>query len=138
LNIFNLFRTFNWVKVNSFCCFWMFFISDKVDQFHQHFTNSFYECRSQKCKKMLTTWLNCYAFMICARKSFALTCWWNRRLMYVNDGRGFDVTRTRSAITRLNHYNFFNENLANTYRKKFGICKQTNVFPSLVESTKCP
>jgi len=39
-------------------------------QFHQHFTQSFYACRFQKCKKILMTWLNFYAFKIWVHKSW--------------------------------------------------------------------
>ncbi len=46
-------------------------------QFQQHFTSSFYICRSQKRKMILTTWLNFYAFGICGCKSDAYTCLWN-------------------------------------------------------------
>jgi len=38
--------------------------------FHQQFTQSFYARWSQEHKKILTTWLNFYAFGICACKSF--------------------------------------------------------------------
>jgi len=33
-----------------------------LGQFHQHFVRSFHTRKSQKCKKILTTWLNFYVF----------------------------------------------------------------------------
>jgi len=38
-------------------------------QFQQRSTYSFYACRSQKRKKIMTTWLSSYAFGICTHKS---------------------------------------------------------------------
>jgi len=47
-------------------------------QFHQRSTSSFCASRSQKRKKILTTWLNYYAFGSNGRKSCTYICWWNR------------------------------------------------------------
>ena len=43
------------------------------DQFHHHFTSSFYAHRSQKCKKRQSSHAAFCAFGTCAHK----TCWWN-------------------------------------------------------------
>ncbi len=50
---------------------------DTCCQFHQHFTSSFYKCRSQKRKKtLMTSRLSLCAFgIICTRKSLSKTCW---------------------------------------------------------------
>jgi len=48
-----------------------------MGQFHQHFTRSFYNRRSQLCKKIQS---NCQSFLrfwdLCAYK-MCLNCWWN-------------------------------------------------------------
>jgi len=49
-------------------------------QFHQHFTGSFCKCRFQKCKKILTTWLNFYAVGICECKHVDEIDTWLRRM----------------------------------------------------------
>jgi len=51
----------------SFSAFWKS-CSNTLSQFHQHFMCSFYPCRSQKHKKILTTWLNFYPLGIRAHK----------------------------------------------------------------------
>ncbi len=56
-----------WLSLSEFLCFWAMGAKKSASKcvgeidtrcwFHQHFTISFYKCRSQKCKKKLTTWL---------------------------------------------------------------------------------
>ncbi len=64
-------------------------------QFHQHSTYSFYACRPQKRKKILTTWLKSYAFGSYRRKSCV-------RKMLVKSTPGLNfINVLRTAFTRV-------------------------------------
>jgi len=46
-------------------------------QFHQHFTSSFYSCRSQKHKKYSQAVSIFCTFGFCMCKKLLVKCWWN-------------------------------------------------------------